>query len=177
MFCASHPVSRESTIRQKAGLQALMQSDGSNFRREAYFQQEHLLSAWKPGTSSQRPGADGTRKFLLLLLQSCGKRGSPPQQIACWAVRASQPRSPQCLILSLQSKQGGKCALIVSCSKSKPNLAPVPEDMLLVVTQVSNSQNRSSSAAKRFAGSESQTSGSGEVRSACKSGKAGEAPR
>lgn len=46
MFCASHPVSGESTIRQKAGLQALMQSDGSNFRREAYFQQEHLLSAW-----------------------------------------------------------------------------------------------------------------------------------
>lgn len=79
-------------------------------------------------------------------------------------------------MLSLQSKQGGKCALIVSCSKSKPNLAPVPEDTLLVVTQVSISQNRSSSAAKSFAWSESQTLGSREVRSACKSGKAGEEP-
>lgn len=97
MFCASHPVSRESTIRQKAGLQALMQSDGSNFRREAYFQQEHLLLVWKAGTSSRRPGADGTGKFLLLSSQSHGERGSPPRQIACRGVPPSRAASPHCV--------------------------------------------------------------------------------
>lgn len=56
-----------------------------------------------------------------------------------------------------------KCILIVLCGKSKPSLALVPEDMLLVVvTQVSIARNHSSSAAKRFAWSESQTSGSSE---------------
>lgn len=66
-------------------------------------------------------------------------------------------------ILLLQSKQRQKCILIVLCGKSKPSLALVPEDMLLVVvTQVSIARNHSSSAAKRFAWSESQTSGSSE---------------
>lgn len=139
MFCASHPVSRESTIRQKAGLQALMQSDGSNFRREAYFQQEHLLLVWKAGTSSRRLGADGTGKFLLLSSQSRGERGSPPRQIACWGVPPSRAASPHCvptLPSLLAPKRAGreKRALIVGRSESKPDLAAVPEATPRAVT-------------------------------------------
>lgn len=129
MFCASHPVSRESTIRQKAGLQALMQSDGSSFRREAYFQQEHLLSAWKVGTQSRRLGADGTGKFLLLLSQTHSKRGSPPIPMLPSPLAPEQPWS-----------RGWQKHFNCSLQQGYPSLNPVPEATLLLARHFSISR-------------------------------------